>query len=199
MAEGASSNLIGQFGVGFYSAFLAADKVTVTSKHNDDPKQWVWESTAANGFSITEDPKGNTLGRGTRITLHLRAETEEGHKESEYLSTDHLKTLVRKYSEFINFPIYLWSSHEEAIDEEEELLKEAEKLESEDVEEEEEDEEAEEEEEEDEEAGKPPKTKTVWEWELINSTKPIWTRSASEVTEDEYYKFYKAVSKVGIF
>merc|ERR1712187_528671 len=72
MAEGADANLIGQFGVGFYSAFLVADKVTVTSKSNEDDTQHVWESMADASFSIVEDPRGATLGRGTRITLHLK-------------------------------------------------------------------------------------------------------------------------------
>merc|ERR1711966_378116 len=72
MAEGGDANLIGQFGVGFYSAFLVADKVTVTSKSNDDDTQHVWESTADASFSIVEDPRGNTLGRGSRVTLYLK-------------------------------------------------------------------------------------------------------------------------------
>ena len=85
MAEGGDANLIGQFGVGFYSAFLVADKVSVTSKCNDDPVQHVWESSADASFTVVDDPRGNTLGRGTRVTLHLK---EDAH---DYLSEDKLK------------------------------------------------------------------------------------------------------------
>merc|ERR1719433_1173008 len=101
MAEGADANLIGQFGVGFYSAFLVADKVSVTSKCNDDPAQHVWESSADASFTVVEDPRGNTLGRGTRVTLHLK---EDAH---DYLSEDKLKDTTKKYSQFIQFPIYV--------------------------------------------------------------------------------------------
>merc|ERR1712088_499749 len=101
MAEGADANLIGQFGVGFYSAFLVADKVTVTSKCNDDPTQHVWESSADASFTVVADPRGNTLGRGSRVTLHLK---EDAH---DYLSEDKLKDTTKKYSQFIQFPIYV--------------------------------------------------------------------------------------------
>merc|ERR1719450_497645 len=101
MAEGADTNLIGQFGVGFYSAFLVADKVTVTSKCNDDPVQHVWESSADASFTVVPDPRGNTLGRGSRVTLHLK---EDAH---DYLSEDKLKDASKKYSQFIQFPIYV--------------------------------------------------------------------------------------------
>merc|ERR1719265_1767165 len=101
MAEGADANLIGQFGVGFYSAFLVADKVSVTSKCNEDPVQHVWESTADASFTVVDDPRGNTLGRGTRVTLHLK---EDAH---DYLSEDKLKETAKKYSQFIQFPIYV--------------------------------------------------------------------------------------------
>merc|ERR1712038_1693725 len=101
MAEGADANLIGQFGVGFYSAFLVADKVTVTSKCNDDPVQHVWESSADASFTVVPDPRGNTLGRGSRVTLHLK---EDAH---DYLSEDKLKEASKKYSQFIQFPIYV--------------------------------------------------------------------------------------------
>merc|ERR1711870_152298 len=101
MAEGSDANLIGQFGVGFYSAFLVADKVSVTSKCNDDPVQHVWESSADASFTVVDDPRGNTLGRGTRVTLHLK---EDAH---DYLSEDKLKESVKKYSQFIQFPIYV--------------------------------------------------------------------------------------------
>uniref|UniRef100_A0A4W2I142 Endoplasmin n=1 Tax=Bos indicus x Bos taurus TaxID=30522 RepID=A0A4W2I142_BOBOX len=97
-----TSELIGQFGVGFYSAFLVADKVIVTSKHNNDT-QHIWESDS-NEFSVIADPRGNTLGRGTTITLVLKEEA------SDYLELDTIKNLVKKYSQFINFPIYVWSS-----------------------------------------------------------------------------------------
>merc|ERR1711943_60432 len=79
LKEGGDMNLIGQFGVGFYSVYLVADKVTVRTKHNDD-KQYIWESTADYSFTIKEDPEGNTLGRGSAITLHLK-ETKTVVKE----------------------------------------------------------------------------------------------------------------------
>merc|ERR1711997_1143779 len=101
MAEGGDANLIGQFGVGFYSAFLVADKVSVTSKCNEDPVQHVWESSADASFTVVDDPRGNTLGRGTRVTLHLK---EDAH---DYLSEDKLKDTTKKYSQFIQYPIYV--------------------------------------------------------------------------------------------
>merc|ERR1711945_77062 len=114
MAEGADANLIGQFGVGFYSAFLVADKVTVTSKCNDDPVQHVWESSADASFTVVEDPRGVTLGRGTRVTLHLK---EDAH---DYLSEDKLKETAKKYSQFIQFPIYVKVKKEVEAEAEEE-------------------------------------------------------------------------------
>merc|ERR1711862_708955 len=111
MAEGADANLIGQFGVGFYSAFLVADKVSVTSKCNDDPVQHVWESSADASFTVVDDPRGNTLGRGSRVTLHLK---EDAH---DYLSEDKLKDTARKYSQFIQFPIYVKVKKEEEEEE----------------------------------------------------------------------------------
>merc|ERR1712178_433230 len=100
LKEGGDINLIGQFGVGFYSVYLVADKVTVRTKHNDD-KQYIWESTADSSFTIAEDPEGDTLGRGTEITLHLKDDCKE------FTEVDKIKDLVKKYSEFISFPIYL--------------------------------------------------------------------------------------------
>lgn len=103
------NDMIGQFGVGFYSAFLVADKVVVTTKHNDD-KQYIWESDSAS-FSIVEDPRGNSLKRGTTVSLQLKPEAKD------FLDHETVRTLVKKYSQFINFPIYLWTSHTENIDE----------------------------------------------------------------------------------
>merc|ERR1711881_828949 len=94
MSEGGDANLIGQFGVGFYSAFLVADKISVTSKSNDDDTQHVWESTADASFSIVEDPRGGTLGRGSRITLQLKEDALD------FLSESKLKELIGKFSQF---------------------------------------------------------------------------------------------------
>ncbi|PPS07827.1 hypothetical protein GOBAR_AA12786 [Gossypium barbadense] len=105
MQSSGDLNLIGQFGVGFYSVYLVADYVEVISKHNDD-KQYVWESKADGAFAISEDTWNEPLGRGTEIRLHLRDEAQE------YLEESKLKELVKKYSEFINFPIYIWASKE---------------------------------------------------------------------------------------
>merc|ERR1711881_194212 len=113
MSEGADANLIGQFGVGFYSAFLVADKVSVASKNNDDPVQHVWESSADASFTVVDDPRGNTLGRGTRVTLHLK---EDAH---DFLSEDKLKETSKKYSQFIQFPIYVKVKKEVDADTEE--------------------------------------------------------------------------------
>merc|ERR1719230_629948 len=180
MADGADANLIGQFGVGFYSAFLIADKVTVTSKNNDDPVQHVWESSADASFTVVDDPRGNTLGRGTRVTLHLK---EDAH---DYLSEDKLKETSKKYSQFIQFPIYVKVKKEvEAdTDEDDDDDKDDEEEEKDDVEAK--DEEAEEKDDED----KKPK-KTVYEWEQVNTQKAIWLRAKEDVTEEEYNEFYK--------
>uniref|UniRef100_H3DF20 Endoplasmin n=1 Tax=Tetraodon nigroviridis TaxID=99883 RepID=H3DF20_TETNG len=163
-SEGQStSELIGQFGVGFYSAFLVADKVIVTSKHNNGT-QHIWESDS-NQFSVIEDPRGDTLGRGTTITLVMKEEA------SDYLELETIKNLVRKYSQFINFPIYVWASKTETVEEPIEEDAEANKPKTKKVE------------------------KTVWDWELMNDIKPIWQRPAKEVEEDEYKAFYKTFSK----
>ncbi|KAJ8269246.1 hypothetical protein COCON_G00118530 [Conger conger] len=185
--EGQStSELIGQFGVGFYSAFLVADKVIVTSKHNNGT-QHIWESDS-NEFSVIEDPRGDTMGRGTTITLVMKEEA------SDYLELETIKNLVKKYSQFINFPIYVWSSKtetvEEPVDEAEEADAESDKKDA------TEDEADVEEEEEDKDKPKTKKVeKTVWDWVLMNDIKPIWQRPAKEVEEDEYTAFYKTFSR----
>lgn len=175
------SDLIGQFGVGFYSAFLVADRVVVTTKHNDD-RQYIWESDAGK-FSVALDPRGDSLRRGTTVTLHMKEEAYD------FLEPSTLKDLVKRYSQFINFNIYLWTSKTETVEEpiEEEAAPEEKKETEEEegkVEEEKEDK---------------PKTKkvekTTWDWELLNTAKPIWTRKAGEVEDSEYTEFYKTISK----
>merc|ERR1719218_241092 len=151
MAEGADANLIGQFGVGFYSAFLVAHKVSVTSKCNDDPVQHVWESSADASFTVVDDPRGNTLGRGTRVTLHLK---EDAH---DYLSEDKLKETSKKYSQFIQFPIYVKVKKEVDADTDDD--------DDDDKDDDEKDEDKDDEEE------KKPKKKTVYEWEQVNTQK----------------------------
>ena len=205
MQKGGDMNLIGQFGVGFYSVYLVADFVEVRSKHNSEDKQWIWESKADGAFAISED-EGEPLGRGVEINIYFKEEAQE------YLEEDKLKELVEKYSEFINFPIYLWNSEEVEEDvplSDEELAEQAAKAESgeedeEDLEETDEDDESEETDEdddevEDEDEEELPQTKTVkktvWDWKSVNDNKAIWLRSSTEVEDDEYTKFYKALSK----
>jgi heat shock protein beta len=175
------NDLIGQFGVGFYSAFLVADKVLVTSKNNND-EQYIWESDS-NSFTVAQDPRGNTLGRGTTVSLHLKEEAQE------FLEEHKLKEIIGKYSQFINFNIYLWGSKtvSEEVPLDDTPAEETKSTDSEDgtVEEAKETEK--------------PKTKkvdkTVYDWQLMNSAKPIWQRKTSEVTDQEYRDFYKAFSK----
>jgi len=177
-----SNDLIGQFGVGFYSAFLVAETVMVVSKHNDDV-QYVWESDS-NSFSTVVDPRGDTLKRGTQISLHLKEEAYD------FVEVDTVKTLVKKYSQFINFPIYLWESKTEEV---EEPLDEDEEAQEDKVEED--DEEGKVEEEDDEKPKTKKVSKTTWDWVLVNDHKPIWTRKPAEIEDEEYNEFYKSMSK----
>ncbi|XP_065348447.1 endoplasmin [Cloeon dipterum] len=179
-----TNDMIGQFGVGFYSAFLVADTVVVTSKNNED-EQYIWESDTSS-FNIAKDPRGNTLPRGTQISLKLKPEA------GDYLQPENIKNLVKKYSQFINFPIYLWTS--KTVTEEEPIEEEATKEEDKDIVDEEdgkvEDEEAKDDK---------PKTKkvekTVWDWEKLNEAKPIWTRKPADISEEDYNEFYKSLTK----
>ncbi|KAK9164493.1 hypothetical protein Syun_005395 [Stephania yunnanensis] len=183
MQTGGDLNLIGQFGVGFYSVYLVADYVEVISKHNDD-KQYVWESKADGSFAVSEDTWNEPLGRGTEIKLHLREEA------GEYLEEDKLKELVKKYSEFINFPIHMWVSKEVDVEV---------PADEDDSSEEETSESTSEEEAEEEDSEKKPKTKTIkektYDWELLNDVKAVWLRNPKEVTDEEYTKFYHSLAK----
>ncbi|XP_020588422.1 heat shock protein 90-6, mitochondrial-like [Phalaenopsis equestris] len=172
---GADSNLIGQFGVGFYSAFLVADKVVVSTKSPKSDRQFVWEGEAnANSYTIREETDQDKLiPRGTRITLYLKRD------DKGFAHPERIENLIKNYSQFVSFPIYTWKekgfTKEVEIDEEPtEAQKDAE---------------------EDGNVEKKKKTKKViekyWDWELINETQPIWLRSPKDVTTDDYNEFYK--------
>jgi molecular chaperone HtpG len=182
LSAGADVSMIGQFGVGFYSAYLVADKVTVTTKHNDD-EQLVWESQAGGSFTIAPDAEGERLGRGTKIVLHLKED------QMDFLEERRVKDLIKKHSEFIAYPISVWTEKtvEKEVSEDEEEEAEAGEAKEGEVEEVKE-----------EGAAKEKKKKTVrevqHEWALVNKQKPIWMRAPEEVPREEYAAFYKALS-----
>merc|ERR1712176_1489266 len=181
LSAGADISMIGQFGVGFYSAYLVADKVEVVSKKNDDDCH-TWVSEAGGSFTITKTPDAG-LNRGTRIVLHLKEDM------SEYLEEKSVKDLVKKHSEFIGFPIKLYTektTEKEVTDDDD------------DDDDNEDDDKPKVEEVDEEEAKKEKKTKKIkevsHEWEHLNNMKPIWMRKPDDVTQDEYVSFYKSVS-----
>ncbi|KAF6163110.1 hypothetical protein GIB67_013809 [Kingdonia uniflora] len=177
---GVDNDLIGQFGVGFYSAFLVADKVSVSTKSPRSDKQYIWEAVAdSSSYVINEetDPK-KLLRRGTQITLHLRPDDKY-----EFSEPTRVSGLVKNYSQFVSFPIYTWQEKSHSV---EVSFSIATKVEEEEVKEGEE---------EKPEGEKKKKKKNVtekyWDWELGNETKPIWMQNLKEVEKEENQEFYK--------
>lgn len=183
-------NLIGQFGVGFYSAFLVADRVTVVSKNKEDD-QYIWESSADAKYYIVKDPRGNTLKRGTCVLLHLKEDA------TEFLDEYKLKELVSRYSQFMSYPIYLKVTKKIS---EEVPLEEDDKTEEKDDEKKDDETKDDEKKDDVEDADdKKKKTKTVekevQDWEQVNQQKAIWLRPKEDITEKEYTDFYKSLTK----
>ena len=197
LSGGADMSLIGQFGVGFYSAFLVADSVSVTSKHNDD-EQYTWTSNAGGSFNVTHHTE-STIKRGTRISLHLK---EDQH---EFLEIQTIKDLVKTHSEFINYPISLMVEKEREVDDKVEEPDKTEEVDDKVEEVDESEKEVDESEKEGkveevdesekvDEAEKPKKMEKYNELEQLNKNKPIWTRDKETITEEEYATFYKGIS-----
>merc|ERR1711957_616365 len=173
LQAGADVSMIGQFGVGFYSAYLVADKVLVETKNNTD-QSYLWESAAGGSFTIRETEQSD-LSRGTKIILNLKDD------QLEYLEERRIKDLVKKHSEFIQYPINLWVEKE--VEKEVDVSDEENNTEDKDAE-----------------LGTKTEKKTkkikeiTHEWQFLNKNKPIWTRKPEEITREEYASFYKSLT-----
>ena len=152
------ADIIGQFGVGFYSAFMVADQVTVISKAYGADTAWKWESSGADGYTITECEKETP---GTDVILHIKANTDDDSYD-QYLQPYRLDELVKKYSDYIHYPIVMEMEHTHMKPKPEDA--------GEDYK---------------------PEYETHREWETLNSMVPIWQRPKSEVKPEEYNEFYK--------
>jgi molecular chaperone HtpG len=193
VAAGADISMIGQFGVGFYSAYLVAEKVTVISKHNNDETH-KWESNAGGTFTINPTEESDILTRGTKIILQLKEDQQE------FMEERRVKDLIKKHSEFIGFPIELMvekTTDKEVTDsDDDEEKKEDEKKDDEEKKDEEKkDDEPEIKDDEKPKEKKKKKIKEVTnEFEVLNKTKPIWMRKTEDITKDEYVSFYKSLT-----
>lgn len=181
LQAGADISTIGQFGVGFYSAYLVADEVTVVTKSNNDDQQWVWRSTANGQFTIAADIDGEPLGRGTKVILKLK----EGQKE--FTDESRLKEIIQTHSKYINYPINLSVTKEREIEvpRNEDANNKAEEVNGDEVKVEDVGDENN--------NNKPPlKVKELYQdWEEVNKTKPLWLRAPADITAEEYGEFYR--------
>ncbi|BGP12223.1 hypothetical protein JCM10213_007481 [Rhodosporidiobolus nylandii] len=179
LERGDGGSMIGQFGLGMYSSFLVADRVTVASKPANETDQYIFESYAdATGFRIVKDPRGPTLGRGTEITLYLKDDAK-----SEYLDLAKLRSLITKHAEYNAAPIYLYSSLRRSPAVDAPAEEETEKVVEEEIKVE------------DDAEAEVKAEPEVPRWELVNDRPPLWMRDPKEVSDEEYENFYMATFK----
>ena len=164
MEKNEDIDIIGQFGVGFYSAFMVASSITVISKKYGEDKAWKWVSDGADGYTIEECAKD---APGTDVIMTLKADTED-EKYSEYLEEYEIRNLIRKYSDYIRYPIKMEVTKSRPVEEPKNEAAEGEEKED-----------------------KAPKYESYTEMETLNSMVPIWQRDKKDVTEDEYNTFYR--------
>lgn len=162
MEKNEDIDIIGQFGVGFYSAFMVASSITVISKKYGEDKAWKWVSDGADGYTIEETEKD---APGTDVIMTLKADTED-EKYSEYLEEYEIRSLIRKYSDYIRYPIKMEVTKSRPVEEPKDENAEGEE-------------------------NKAPKYESYTEMETLNSMVPIWQRDKKDVTEEEYETFYR--------